>query len=189
MIDPASLAFDIDGVIADTMTLFLDIARTEFGIEHVGYDDITSYTLEECLNLDPAVVQAVVARLLDGSYEGTLHSLPGAARVLTRIGRRTHGLVLVTARPHPGPMSGWITDLLKPAQTPFEIVATGSFDTKAEVLRQRRISHFVEDRLETCFLLHSAGIAPVLFKQPWNRARHPFVEVDSWTALEKLIDF
>ena len=30
MIDPASLAFDIDGVVADTMTLFIDIAHLAF---------------------------------------------------------------------------------------------------------------------------------------------------------------
>ena len=34
-IDPASIAFDIDGVVADTMTLFLDIARDEYNIDWI----------------------------------------------------------------------------------------------------------------------------------------------------------
>jgi len=45
MINPASVAFDIDGVIADTMTLFLDIARDVFHINGIRYEDILSYNL------------------------------------------------------------------------------------------------------------------------------------------------
>jgi 5'(3')-deoxyribonucleotidase len=37
--------------------------------------------------------------------------------------------------------------------------------------------------------LRDAGIEPVLFKQPWNREPHPFVEVGNWDELEALIDF
>ncbi|MFC1881398.1 hypothetical protein ACFL2S_07880 [Thermodesulfobacteriota bacterium] len=39
MINPVSVAFDIDGVIADTMTLFLDIARDVFHINGIHYED------------------------------------------------------------------------------------------------------------------------------------------------------
>jgi 5'(3')-deoxyribonucleotidase len=57
MIDPYSLAFDIDGVLADTMTLFLDIAREEYKIRNVKYEDITCYILEECVNIDPVLIE------------------------------------------------------------------------------------------------------------------------------------
>jgi hypothetical protein len=77
---------------------------------------------------------------------------------------------------------------------PFEsaevdITATGSFEAKADVLQGQGRRFFVEDRLETCFLLEAAGITPILFKQPWNRQDHPFIEVDSWPALEERIAF
>lgn len=39
MINPASVAFDIDGAIADTMTLFLDIAGDVFHISGIRYKD------------------------------------------------------------------------------------------------------------------------------------------------------
>ena len=42
MIDPTSVAFDIDGVIADTMALFLDIARKEYRVNGICYEDMTS---------------------------------------------------------------------------------------------------------------------------------------------------
>ena len=46
----------------------------------------------------------------------------------------------------------------------------------------------MEDRLETCFVLDKAGIKPVLFRQPWNRGKHPFEEVSTWDELESLIE-
>ena len=35
MIDPDLVAFDIDGVIAHTMQLFLDILKTVYGVNHI----------------------------------------------------------------------------------------------------------------------------------------------------------
>ena len=53
MIDPASVAFDIDGVFADTMTLFVDIVHQEYRQVHLRYEDITSYMLDDCLDIPP----------------------------------------------------------------------------------------------------------------------------------------
>jgi hypothetical protein len=69
------------------------------------------------------------------------------------------------------------------------VVATGTHESKAGVLLEHNISHFVDDRLETCYLLRDAGITPVLFKQPWNRELHPFIEIENWGELEALIEF
>ncbi len=70
MIDPAALAFDIDGVIADTMHLFLDILRDHYDVHTVRYADITSYRLDHCLDLDEDVLEGAVARILDGGVPG-----------------------------------------------------------------------------------------------------------------------
>jgi uncharacterized HAD superfamily protein len=80
-------------------------------------------------------------------------------------------------------------DLLSLGPDSIRILAVGSFENKAEVLVEHKISCFVEDRLETCYHLRDAGVEPILFKQPWNREPHPFVEVGSWKELEGLIDF
>lgn len=189
MIDPASVAFDIDGVIADTMTLFLDIARKEHAVDWILYEDITSYDLSACLDLDQQIIEDVIRRLLDGDYSTELKPIPGAAETLARIGHCHNPLLMVTARPNLGPMAQWITKLLSPANIVADIVATGSFEAKADVLLHRNRSCFVEDRLDTCFLLEQAGITPILFKQPWNRQPHGFVEVGSWSELEALIQF
>ena len=186
-IEPAAIAFDIDGVIADTMTLFIDIAREMHDVDWVHYEDITSYNLLDCLDVDPEIIADVVQRLLDGSYDLSLHPIPGAAHALGRLGAN-HPILMVTARPEIGPIGPWVEELLHPYDVDVDIIPTGDFDAKAQVLADRRIQFFVEDRLETCFSLEQAGIAPILFKQPWNRQPHPFTEVASWDELVRMID-
>ena len=187
MIDPASVAFDIDGVVADTMTLFLDIARQEFNLNGIRYEDITCYNLADCLDIDPQIIDAIVGRILTGSHGAHLNPIAGAAKVLARLGKYCDPVVFITARPFVGQMLTWIEDTLRLDAASIEVIATGSHKSKAGVLQQRNISFFVEDRLETCFLLEAAGVRPILFKQPWNREVHPFVEVASWDELQALL--
>lgn len=188
-IDPASVAFDIDGVLADTMTLFLDIARHEYDINWISYEDITCYQLEDCLDLDARIITSIITRIMDGDYSVPLKAISGAPDVLNRLATNYNPLLFVTARPYLGPIRDWVQRVLQLDSASIEIVTTGSFAAKVSILLERQISYFVEDRLETCFSLQEAGVVPVLFKQPWNREHHPFREVGTWQELESLIDF
>jgi len=190
MINPASLAFDIDGVVADTMGLFLCIAKDDYNIRDVDYEDITSYMLEDCLGqkIDKEIIDLIITRLLDGDYVQSLKPIDGATEVLTKIANIYTPLLFVTARPYPGPIRDWLLETLGLTDGAIHIVSTGSFDKKTDVLLEHQATHFVEDRLETCFDLAEAGLNPVLFKQPWNRERHPFKEVQNWNELAALID-
>ena len=189
MIDPASMAFDIDGVVADTMTLFLDIARQEYNLNGIRYSDLTSYRLEECLDIDSKVIDAIVLQILDGNYSAKLRPIVGAAEGLTKIVQHASPIIFITARPYQGPVPDWLNQTLGLDPACFEVITTGSHEAKVGILQQRKISYFVEDRLETCFLLQDAEVQPVLYRQPWNREQHPFVEVGSWDELQALIEF
>lgn len=187
MIGPDSLAFDVDGVLADTMGLFLQIASEEYGIDRVSYHDITCYELSECLDIDPAVIDAIIGKILDGSYKVPLMPIPGASRVVKRLARTSDQVLFVTARPYPGPIRNWIESQMSLPVQCYELITTGSFEAKAQALRDRGICHFVDDRLETCYHLQEAGIEPIVFVQPWNRKEHPFREVASWQEIQSLI--
>lgn len=189
MIDPVDVAFDVDGVIADTMSLFLDIAREEFQVEGIRAEDMTCYILEECLDLDPAVIYAILDRILSGNYSGTLKPIDGSPAVLTRIARYRNPLLFVTARKESQLIEQWLQQVLPLDRESIQVEATGTFDGKAAVLLDHGVRYFVEDRLETCFQLRNVGIEPVLFSQPWNREDHPFIEVRSWKELEGLFVF
>ncbi len=187
MINPASIAFDIDGVVADTMNLFLDIARQEFNLNSITYEDITCYNLADCLDIDPKTIDAVVTRILDGNYNMPLKPIAGASEALFQLGSRFGPVMFVTARPYTGPLDDWVNQTLHLDSASIEIIATGSHAAKASILQQRQIDCFVDDRLETCFVLQEAGIQPILFRQPWNREPNPFIEVGSWPELQKLL--
>ncbi len=189
MIDPHSIAFDFDGVLADTMTLFLDIARKDYQVQHLRYEDITSYMLKDCLEMDEDLIETIIQRIQDGNYSVPLKPMAGAVEVLTRLEKIRSPILFVTARPYTGPILDWIQSILPLNADAIHLITTGSFDAKAEILRDHRVDYFVEDRLETCFQLKDAGVEPVVFKQPWNRRNHPFHEVGSWEDIHTLIDW
>ena len=188
MIDPRKIGFDIDGVLADTMQLFIDILWDSFGINHISLADMTQYDLSECLDIEPEIISSVNQLIIDGNYSRSLKPIEGAAGVLRRLS--AFGPIrLVTARPYPGPIADWIKELLPSEYHSVEITATGDFEGKLDILKSEDITYFVEDRLDTCFLLQGHDITPVLFVQPWNRQPHPFEEVNNWQQLEKLIEW
>ncbi len=81
---PSELALDIDGVIADTMTLFIEIAREDFGICDIRYEDIKEYSLHGIGGVDELIMMKIIYLILDGKYSGTLNPLDGAPVVLQK---------------------------------------------------------------------------------------------------------
>jgi uncharacterized protein len=189
MIRPFELAFDIDGVFADTMTLFIDIAEKIYGLSNIRYEDITEYEIESFSGIDKMISMEIIRRILDGDHTSILAPLDGATPVLKRLNRHHRPTLFVTARPSADQIVGWICDMLSVEPADIAVVATGSFDDKAEVLIESDIRYFVEDRLDTCFQLNSAGVTPIVFRQPWNRKPHPFREIGNWQELESMILF
>jgi uncharacterized HAD superfamily protein len=181
------LGFDIDGVVADIMTTFLDMAQERYGPHPFSYDDITTFYLEDCLGFDPSVVAALIRELIDRPHELAVEPFPQAVPVLSRLAEEAP-LVFVTARDRPGPIQLWLNRTLAPVPSrSIWVMATGDPDTKLHYLRAHAIQYFVEDRLETCFDLAQAGITPIVFAQPWNRKPHPFLEVAGWPELARLL--
>lgn len=188
MIAPGNIAFDIDGVFANTMALFLEIARKDYGINRIKYEDITQYFLEECLDIEPEVIRVIINRILEEDFDGELKPVEGAVEVLSEIARKGP-LLFVTARPKLSPIKAWVEKMLPQQASRIEVIATGTFEGKADVLKVRGLQYFVEDCLEICFMLGEHGIIPILFNQPWNRSPHPFQEVSTWAEIRALIDF
>ena len=189
MIDPAKIAFDVDGVVADTMSLFLALLQDQYNITGIRLEDITDYHLSSCLDIDHDILESAINALVEGRYEQPLHPIPHAPQVLKRLAGVCKPVRFITARPVIGPMQQWFKDTIGLGPDTANLTAVGAFEAKTDVLLSNGISWFVEDRLETCHLLHEAGILPILFRQPWNRKPHPFQEVDGWAELENLIDF
>ncbi|MBI5557560.1 MAG: hypothetical protein HY885_07975 [Deltaproteobacteria bacterium] len=185
-IHPRLIGFDIDCVVADTMEAFLRLALADYGIKILP-EDITSFQVEECLPVDPAVINTIFARLLAAPIENGLQPMPHAVSVLTELSWHAP-LTFITARPMQEPINRWLQHVLPDSvYRNSRLVAMGNHDGKARYVKKLGLQYFVDDRVTTCTELACAGYFPIVFEQPWNRGRHCFASIDSWPGILKSI--
>jgi len=187
-ISPREIAFDIDGVFADTFRLFVEKAREEHGYSFY-YEDITEYEFDRVIEIDDRVSQRILQALLENPLQSGIKAIPGAVDVLTRLSR-FGAILFVTARTERNPILDWIHHQLAGVSPDLiRLEATETHGNKPSVLREYGIKYFVEDRLETCYLLDQHAITPILFDQPWNRRPHPFTVVTKWDEISVMIQW
>jgi len=187
-VDPRDLAFDIDGVVADTMAVFVRLARQRYGLEHLRKDHLHRYNLHECLDLDHAVIDDLICLTLDDEHTMQIPPSPGAPEVLAETSRHAP-LRFITARIWPESITEWLyLHLPQVRRERIQVIATGSPEAKRRVLHDLRVRYFVEDRLETCQFLAQDGIQPLLFDQPWNRMENTFPRLENWHQLRNCLD-
>lgn len=174
-----SLGFDIDCVVADTMEAFIRIAREEYTI-NIKPEQITHFNVEQCLTMDDAIVQNIFHKLMVDPIGYKLKLLPGARPVLQKIQTRAP-LTFITARPLRGPIVDWLEHALgKKTTSDMHIIAMGDHNAKTEHILDLGLTHFIDDRFETCETLAQEGITAMVFDQPWNSGRHGLPVVRSW---------
>lgn len=187
-IPPAEIGFDIDGVVADTASAFLRIARQEHGAEGISLEDITEFEVENCLPLAPELIAAIFQRLLEDPLEADMQPMGDAVTVLTTISA-TAPLTFITARPLEKPIALWLEKHLGPEVFHrCRLIAMGAHDEKSSWIASLGLKYFIDDRAQTCHQLESHGITPIVFEQPWNRGKHHFYSVNSWRSILDLFD-
>jgi uncharacterized protein len=188
-IEPSELAFDIDGVVADTMAVFVRLAREHYGFTWLTKDDLRQYDLRACLDVDPEIVDELICLTLDDEHTRQIPPVDGAAVMLTKLA--LHGpLRFVTARIWPDSIIRWLHQTLPDVDSRrIEVFASGLPEAKCGILRKLKVRYFIEDRVETCKLLSQNGIQPLLFDQPWNRVPEAaaFPRIEKWSQLAERI--
>ncbi|MGQ9499006.1 MAG: 5' nucleotidase, NT5C type [Dissulfurimicrobium sp.] len=188
-IAPFEIAFDIDGVVANTMESFLNVAKSEFGIKNLEKKDITSYWLEDCLSVPVETIHAIIDRVVHDPFGTNLMPIEGAVEAISSLAVCST-VTFVTARPDGGPITGWLYSILpNMPEGRLNVIATGEHARKVDVLKDLGIEYFVEDNLETCRSLCTHGIKAIVFDQPWNRGYTPYLRVSSWLEIIDMIDF
>jgi uncharacterized HAD superfamily protein len=188
LITPKLLAFDIDGVVADTMAMFVQLARERYGLTDLTKDHLNQYDLFRCLTVDRSIIEDLICLTLDDEHTLELPPSPGAPEVLTELS--CHGpLRFVTARIWPESITEWLyRQLPGVARERIQVIATGDPEAKLKILQDLGVCYFVEDRLETCHHLAQDGIQPLVFDQPWNRSYAPFPRIHSWRQLRGCLE-
>ncbi len=185
-INPALIGFDIDGVVADTGGAFIRIANEEYGINSISLDDITSFEVIDCLDVDQGIIEEIFIRLLDDPLTAGLQPMEDAIPVLHRFADEAP-LTFITARPHEKPIARWLKHYLQPATfEKIRLVAMGVHDNKTAYIKDLGLKYFVDDRLQTCKMLANEGIIPLVYNQPWNKNGHDLPTVNDWQAIHSL---
>jgi len=185
-IDPARIGFDFDGVIADTAEAFIRLAKEQYGLDGFSKKDITSFAVEECLDIETDIVEAIFTDIMLDSVGSGLRPMDGAVEVLGEFSAQAE-LTVITARPEPEPVQAWLETFLPPATSSrIHVIAMGAHDSKSAYIKQQGLTHFIDDRAETCTQLNRDGIRPIVFHQPWNHQRHNLSTVRNWEEIRSL---
>lgn len=185
-IDREEIAFDFDGVIADTMTLFVSLLKKDYDRGDISISDITNYDLRKCLDVSDEVLMDIGFKIISEDCYKFLKPIKGAVDVLTNFVESGEKLLIITARPEKKAVELWVNHYLNINEKKFEVVATGDFNSKTKALHDFNKKHLIEDRIETCFHLKEEGFEPIVFVQPWNRLPNDFIEVKSWSEISNL---
>jgi uncharacterized protein len=187
-IPPRELAFDIDGVFADTFRVFVETAQKDYGVR-IEYEDITEYEFLSVIDMEEDIASEIIGRILSDPIRMGIEPMGGSVEVLTKLAA-AGPILFVTARPEKEAISAWVNQKLHRADSGLiRVEATATHLQKLPVLLNHGIRYFVEDRLDTCYLIEEASLVPIVFEQPWNRKGHPFCRVKDWWELASLIDW
>jgi hypothetical protein len=184
-IAPTDIAFDFDGVVADTFRLFVQMANQEHGL-NLAYEDITEYDFLNVIDIDHHIAARILQTITEIPPDLDLKPNKGAAGTLARLAASSP-LLLITARPNGQPVYRWFEKTMPELVPALRIEATGESTAKLPVLKAREVRYFVEDRLDTCHRIAEMGITPIVYEQPWNRRPHPFQVVQDWDDIARLI--
>ncbi len=186
-INPAQTGFDFDGVIADIGEAFLRIACYQYEYCDIRIDDITHFHVEQCTDMNPQIVESIFTQILNDSVGSELKPMPGSIEVLKQMAEIAP-VKIITARPIAAPVIHWFEQYMeRDTVANIQLVAMGDHDDKARYIKELNLTHFIDDRAETCYQLQEAGIKSILFAQPWNRSHHADIpKVDSWDDIKNL---
>jgi len=186
-VTPDNTGFDIDSVFGDLSEVLVRIAREVYRID-VREEQFTDFYLEKCLPFEESFIQEWVGMALSDYWTMQMRPMGGSVELLTEIGQKSR-LHFITARKDEESIRKWIFNHL--ADVPREnicIMAVGNFDGKVKALKNLGLSCFIEDRGETCQLLHQNGILPILYHQPWNIRWKGFPRVRDWKEIRALFE-
>lgn len=184
-IHPGQIGFDIDCVVADTMEAFIRLAEQEHHISIIPAE-ITEFTVEDCLAINPDIIDSIFLRLLDDPIKYELRPMKNAVEVLEKFAHYAP-LTFVTARPNRTPIFDWLEVILGPKiMAEARLIAMGDHNGKIDHIKELGISYFIDDRFETCEEIAAHSINAIVYNQPWNENRHNLPTVKSWAEIDAL---
>lgn len=190
---------DLDDVISDSTSRFVDIIRRDFG-KKVQMEDVTSFDLGRSFGLSDAEYEAFFRTIHRPDILIGFEPIPGAIDVLRNWSEKGHAISVVTGRPaYAGRASmEWLEMHRVPFDT-FLIVdkyqreeGNGAATLSMAELTGMAFCYAVEDSVPMARHLSEQMDLPVaLFDRPWNRMLQTNRRVKrcrTWTEIARQFD-
>jgi uncharacterized HAD superfamily protein len=157
-----TIGLDIDGVIADTVSVMLPFL-SRVCQRQITHQDITTYNLENCLAIVSQTMENIWKQILANGLLLHAPAIKGALQGITEC--QHHEIWLVTARP--SSIRETTLSWLKGKKVKYDHIV---FDTgRDKHLVTSGFDIFVDDFLEIVRPIAEAGTFTLLFDQPWNQ--------------------
>ncbi|OIO41879.1 hypothetical protein COY00_03990 [Candidatus Pacearchaeota archaeon CG_4_10_14_0_2_um_filter_35_33] len=168
------IAIDLDDVLADSLTTFIEFYNSNHQ-DKLKYEDFTSYTLNE-INGTPKEEENKLLADFDNSpyFQDTKPMLKSQEAVMEL--SKKHELIIVTSRTleKEEKTKAWLKkyfpEITKVYFTRHNYEA--SQKTKAEICEEIGADILIEDRLKYAKQTAEAGIKVLLFNYPWNQTKN-----------------
>jgi hypothetical protein len=148
--------------------------------QYLGYDvtedDITSFKLEDCLDIPKDIISMVVGMSLSKGFMNTKPIEDGAIWCLRNLYRLTgKAIPFITSRKEPENTIYYLENYIVKDQFPY-LVKHGSWDDglktwdrKLKQIKELGCVAMVEDAPETLRVLSENYVIPILIDRPYNR--------------------
>ncbi|MGM0441319.1 MAG: 5' nucleotidase, NT5C type [Elusimicrobiota bacterium] len=183
-----NIGIDIDGVILDTVEVYLDYIEKVSG-KRYQKPQITDYLFENCLDITEEEMSMALGMMIEDNIWGEIPFYRQALESLKRIGTEKN-LYIITSRPEVArePTLKWIEKHGIPAH---KVVFT-DMETKLDYIERENIKLdcFVEDRFKFALEVSGAGVKVLLMDRPWNKKyelENGIVRVRDWEHIVDLI--
>jgi uncharacterized HAD superfamily protein len=158
-----TIGLDIDGVIVDYAAVMMPVISHACG-RHVSVEEICTYDITECLELDEKTADNVWRQILES--DSLFHAPPIEGAVTGLSSLSGHEIWIVTGRP--ASLDELTERWLSERNIRYDRIV---FDrTMDKMLVGPEFDVFVEDFLEGARVIAATGVLTLLFDQPWNRS-------------------
>ncbi len=178
------IAIDIDEVLADTLSTFLNYYNTVYGTKFKRQDFYT-YNWWEVMGTSAQEVVAEFARFMKTDWGKKIPPLPGAQAGVQELSKQ-HQLSVITSRPDEyGDITHqWLNKnfghKFKGVYFTDEFVKDSNNETKGEICHQVGIDLIIEDVYQIALDCHRQQIKVILMDAPWNHQQS--LTRDMWRA-------
>lgn len=183
-LDKLTLGIDIDGVLVDYANMMLpllsDVCRRP-----VSYPDLSCWDIGEALNISDETVEYIWQQVLGSDLLLNARPIDGAVTGMSELSR--HEIWIITSRPPD--MEEMTMSWLNNWRIKYDYIVFEN--EKHKISTRQSIDIFVEDNLEQARAIAEAGIASLLYDQPWNQSTslpEKCTRIYNWGSVLNFVD-